>query len=214
MKRSWAAWAVGLAVAITLAAGLWLYSSRRSALGDSGLALSGSANGSQGAPAAASEPSAVPPAPAVVAPAVAQETWTARLFFPSGEDRLLPQEAPVTSGIGARSRAAGAVAALLSVPPVAPRVAVFPPEVKLGKLLLLEDGTVIVDLRSDPAAEPPQSGSTVELLRIYAVVHTVLRNVPEANWVVLLWNGVQRSSLAGHVDTGHPLRLRADLETS
>ncbi|MBP9825123.1 MAG: hypothetical protein KBF21_12930, partial [Thermoanaerobaculia bacterium] len=66
----------------------------------------------------------------------------------------------------------------------------------------------------DPAAEPPQSGSTVELLRIYAVVHTVLRNVAEANRVVLLWNGVQRSSLAGHVDTGHPLRLRADLETS
>ena len=158
--------------------------------------------------------SAVSPTPAVVPPAIPQETWTARLFFPSGDDRLLPLEVPVTSGSGARSRAAGAVAALLSVTPEAPRVAVFPPEVKLGKLLLLEDGTVIVDLRSDPVAEPPQSGSTVELLRIYAVVHTVLRNVPEANRVVLLWNGVQRSSLAGHVDTGHPLRLRADLEAS
>jgi hypothetical protein len=215
LKRSWAAWAVGLAVAITLAAGLWLYSTRRNALGDSGMALSASADGSTGAPGApAAGGSAVSPAPAVVLPMAAQETWTARLFFPSGDDRLLAQEAPVTSGSGARSRAAGAVAALLSVPPVAPRVAVFPPEVKLGKLLLLEDGTVIVDLRSDPVAEPPQSGSTVELLRIYAVVHTVLRNVEEANRVVLLWNGVQRSSLAGHVDTGHPLRLRADLETS
>ena len=61
---------------------------------------------------------------------------------------------------------------------------------------------------------PPQSGSTLELLRIYAVVHTVLRNVEEANRVVLLWNGVQRPSLAGHVDTGHPLRLRVDLEAS
>ncbi len=158
---------------------------------------------------------AVSPAPAAgPAGGAVEETWTARLFFPSGE-----RPAAGAGGAGdERERGArpgaGAVAALLSVPPVAPRVAVFPPEVKLGKLLLLEDGTVIVDLRSDPVAEPPQSGSTVELLRIYAVVHTVLRNVEEANRVVLLWNGVQRSSLAGHVDTGHPLRLRADLETS
>lgn len=214
MKRSWAAWAVGVAVAITLAAALWLYSSRKSALGDGdgSVPLSGPADGSSPAPADAA--SAGAPATAVVPPAVAEETWTARLFFPSAADRLLPQEAPVTSGSGARSRAAGAVMALLSVAPVAPRVAAFPPEVRLGKLLLLEDGTVIVDLRTDPAAEPPQSGSTLELLRIYAVVHTVLRNVEEANRVVLLWNGVQRPSLAGHVDTGHPLRLRVDLEAS
>lgn len=210
MKRNWAAWAVGVAVAITLAAGLWLYSSRKSALGAGGVPLSGSADGSQ--PALADAASA--PEPAVVPPAAAEETWTARLFFPSADDRLLPQEAPVTSGSRARSRAAGAVMALLAVTPVAPRVPAFPPEVRLGKLLLLEDGTVIVDLRTDPAAEPPQSGSTFELLRIYAVVHTVLRNVEEANRVVLLWNGVQRPSLAGHVDTGHPLRLRVDLEAS
>lgn len=212
MKRNWAAWAVGVAVAITLAAGIWLYSSRKSALSAGALPESGSADGSHPAPAEGA--TALAPATAVAPPAVAEETWTARLFFPSADDRLLPQEAPVTSGSGARSRAAGAVAALLSVAPAAPRVAAFPPEVRLGKLLLLEDGTVIVDLRTDPAAEPPQSGSTVELLRIYAVVHTVLRNVEEANRVVLLWNGVQRPSLAGHVDTGHPLRLRADLEAS
>ena len=212
MKRSWAAWTVGLAVAITFAAGLWLYSSRNRSLGTDGLPFANAADGSQPAPADGAF--AVSPAPAIVPPAVAEATWTARLFFPSADDRLLLQEVPVTSGSGARARAAGAVAALLSVEPVAPGVPVFPPEVKLGKLLLLEDGTVIVDLRTDPAAEPPQSGSTLELLRIYAIVHTVLRNVEEANRVVLLWNGVQRPSLAGHVDTGHPLRLRADLEDS
>ena len=120
----------------------------------------------------------------------------------------------MTSASGARARATGVVAALLSVAPAEPRVAVFPAGVRLGKLLLLEDGTVIVDLRTDPIAEPPPSGSTVEQLRIYAVVNSVLRNVEEAKRVVLLWNGVQRPSLAGHVDTGRPLRLRADLEAS
>lgn len=200
MKRSWAAWTIGLAVAVALAASLWLLRSRRAA---EPLA--------EPLPAAPSLPS---PAPALAPPSVVEETWTARLFLPAANDLLLPQEAPVVSASGARARAAGVVAALLAVAPVAPRVPVFPPEVKLGKLLLLEDGTVIVDLRTDPVAEPPQSGSTEEQLRIYAVVNTVLRNVEEAKRVVLLWNGVQRPTLAGHVDTGRPLRLRADLEAS
>ena len=200
MKRSWAAWAVGLALAITLGAALWLYSSWRS----SGMTEEAQES-SRFVPAAAAP---------VASPAAADETWTARLFFPATNERLVAQEAPVVSAGDPRARAAGAVTALLAVAPEAPRVAVFPPEVKLGKLLVLEDGTVIVDLRTDPVAEPPQSGSDVELLRVYAVVHTVMRNVEEAKRVVLLWNGVQRPSLAGHVDTGHPLRLRAELEAS
>lgn len=200
MKRSWAAWTIGLAVAVALAAGLWLLRPQRPAEPPT-----------EPIPAAQSLPS---PAPALAPPSVVEETWTARLFLPAANDLLLPQEAPVVSASGARARAAGVVAALLAVAPVAPRVPVFPPEVRLGKLLLLEDGTVIVDLRTDPVAEPPQSGSTEEQLRIYAVVNTVLRNVAEAKRVVLLWNGVQRPTLAGHVDTGRPLRLRADLEAS
>ena len=209
MKRSWAAWAVGLAVAITLAAGLWLFSARRPAASADG--ISGSGGADRSAPTDSTGPV---PSPEPALPAPPQETWTARLYFPAANDRLLAQEAPVTSASGARARATGVVAALLAVTPLEPRVAVFPPGVRLGKLLLLEDGTVIVDLRTDPIAEPPPSGSTVEQLRIYAVVNSVLRNVEEAKRVVLLWNGVQRPSLAGHVDTGRPLRLRADLEAS
>ncbi|MEO7794219.1 MAG: GerMN domain-containing protein [Thermoanaerobaculia bacterium] len=199
MKRSWAAWAVAAAMVVTLACVYWLQQSRRPAE-------------EQDEPEAAQF---VPPAaPTLAVPAVVEETWTARLFFPAANDLLVAQEAPVTSASSPRARATGAVAALLTVVPEAPRVSVFPPEVKLGKLLLLEDGTVIVDLRTDPVVDPPQSGSTVEQLRIYAVVNTVLRNVEEAKRVVLLWNGVQRPTLAGHVDTGHALRLRADLEAS
>lgn len=200
MKRSWAAWAIALALGIAVAAGFWLLRAQRRAEPVSG---------------PEETPDAVAaPAPPVVPPAEVEESWTARLFLPAANDLLLPQDAPVVSAHGARARAAGVVAALLAVAPVAPRVAVFPPEVRLGKLLLLEDGTVIVDLRSEPGAEPPASGSTVEQLRIYAVVNTVLRNVEEAKRVVLLWNGVQRPTLAGHVDTGRPLRLRPDLEGS
>jgi len=203
VNRTRAAWAVGLACLVLLAAAYWWLAARRT----KPAAVEVEATPGASVPASL-------PAPGVGGALVAEESWTARLYFPASNDQLLPQEAPVVSAPGARARATGAVAALLQATPVAPRVAVFPPEVKLGKLLLLEDGTVIVDLRSDSAAEPPASGSTVEQLRIYAVVHTILRNVEEAKRVVLLWNGVQRPTLAGHVDTGKPLRLRADLEAS
>jgi hypothetical protein len=81
-------------------------------------------------------------------------------------------------------------------------------------VLLLEDGTLVADLRSAESADPPSSGSTVETLRVYSLVHTLLRNIPEAKQVVLLWNGRQRPSFAGHVDTAHALRLRPELESA
>jgi hypothetical protein len=195
MNPRWAGGWVAVAILIVTLAGLWLFrkplDSRREV-----------------------RESALPPPAAAVLPELHAETWMARLYFPTANDQLMAQETPVTSASGARARATGVVAALLAGAPAAPRVPVFPIEVKLGRLLLLSDGTVIVDLRTDPIAEPPQSGSTLEQLRIYAIVNSVLRNVEEAKRVVLLWNGVQRPSLAGHVDTRNPLRLRADLEAS
>ena len=198
MTRKWAAWVVGLAILVALAAGLWLFSAGRRA-----------EEPGASSPAA---PYAPPTTPAVVVPGEVAESWQAQLYFPAANDRLVAQESEMTSAPGARARAMAVVAMLLSTAPAAPRVAVFPSEVRLGKLLLLEDGTAIVDLRTEPIVEPPQSGSTVEQLRIYAIVNSLLRNVEEVKQVVLLWNGVQRPSFAGHVDTGHPLRLRADLE--
>jgi hypothetical protein len=165
------------------------------------------------APAAsAAGPSAsTPVAPAQ--PAAPLETWTAKLYFPAANDRLVVDEREIASGEAPGERAAALVATLLATSPPAPRVPVFPIAVEAGRVLLLEDATLLVDLRSSESADPPASGSTIELLRVYAVVHTLLRNIPEATQVVLLWNGRQRPSFAGHVDTSRPLRTRADLDS-
>jgi hypothetical protein len=40
----------------------------------------------------------------------------------------------------------------------------------------------------------------------------VVRNEPSVERVVLLWNGTQRRSLSVHVDTGHALGPRPELE--
>ena len=79
--------------------------------------------------------------------------------------------------------------------------------------LLVQGGTAYVDLRpADGAGDPPPAGSNTELLRVYSLVHTLARNVPEIERVVLLWNGTQRAGFPGHVDTGHPLVPIAGLE--
>ena len=54
-------------------------------------------------------------------------------------------------------------------------------------------------------ADPPAGGSTAEMQCVYSLVNSIALNVPQAPRVVLLWNGLQRPSFAGHLDTGAPL---------
>lgn len=136
--------------------------------------------------------------------------WTARLHLPA-ELRLEVEEAEVESAGEPAARLVALVDALLAARPAAPRSPLFPAGVRARKVLLGADGTAYVDLAAEEGGEPPGAGSTEELLRVYGVVHTVLDNLPEAERVVLLWNGVQRPSLGGHVDTGHALRWRPEL---
>ncbi len=82
----------------------------------------------------------------------------------------------------------------------------FPPEVKLGSVELSADGIAFVDLRWPDHEDPPESGSTEEIQRVYSVVDSLALNVPEVNRVVLLWNGTQRITFSGHLDTSRPLQ--------
>ena len=64
---------------------------------------------------------------------------------------------------------------------------------------------IYLDLAAAQLATPPVSGSRGELLVVYSFVNSLLANVPEARGVVLLWNGNQRPTFAGHIDTTRPL---------
>lgn len=113
--------------------------------------------------------------------------------------------------------------------PTDPLDDVFPALPAGVRLLALEvlDNVAYVDLtmaevgdgRGERAAAPrrsalvlerPAMGLTEELLAVYSVVNSLTANSLGIDRVVLMWNGEQRPTFAGHVDTTRP--LMADLE--
>lgn len=124
--------------------------------------------------------------------------------------------APASPAAAAASpKAAAAASPTAAAPPADPTAAAppnasglvrpLPPEVKLGDVQLSADGTAFVDLRWPGHDDPPESGSTAEIQRVYSLVDSVALNVPQVNRVVLLWNGTQRITFSGHLDTSRPL---------
>ena len=63
--------------------------------------------------------------------------------------------------------------------------------------------------RSALVPERPAMGLTEELLAVYSLVNSLTVNNLGVDRVVLMWNGEQRPTFAGHVDTTRP--LMADL---
>jgi hypothetical protein len=132
------------------------------------------------------------------------------LWVPDGIGlRVERRELQVTSAPKDRMRRI--VETLLAPRPGQPRL--FPEGVALAGVQLSPEGTAYVNLVWEGHEEPPPSGSTEELQRVYSLVNSITTNVPEARQVALLWNGMQRPTFAGHLDTSRPLPPDATLRT-
>jgi hypothetical protein len=153
-----------------------------------------------------------PPARAAAPAGTArQQTETVVLYFP-GEPGLLyaeRREVPAAASEAARLRTA--VATLLAGPQGAGLQAPLPAGVEVAGVHLAANQVAYVDLRSPDASPPPPAGSTRERLIVYSLVNTVLLNARDARRVVLLWNGSQPTSFAGHLDTSRPLEAATEL---
>jgi hypothetical protein len=160
---------------------------------------------------AVESPAAVAPEVAAL-PSAATEPRTATLWLPADGGKLGAREVEIRSGPELHERVQALLAALLAAPAGGSLAAVFTTPVEVAATALAGDGTLYVDLHGADGAEPPGAGSTLEMQRVYSVVHTVVRNEPAITRVALLWNGVQRLSLCGHVDTSHPLVPLPELE--
>lgn len=81
---------------------------------------------------------------------------------------------------------------------------VLPPEARLQGAYLGKDGLAVIDFEPGISAFHP-GGVSGELLTVFAVVHTLVENVPEVQSVQILVGGAERETLAGHVKIAEPL---------
>lgn len=130
------------------------------------------------------------------------------LYFPADGGRLRAERRELEVTEAPKDRIRKIAEALLAGPRQPGLARPFPEPVQLGSVQLVAgDGGAIayIDLRWAEQAEPPGGGSTEEIQRLYSFVDSVAFNVPQVQGVVLLWNGTQRPTFSGHLDTSLPL---------
>jgi hypothetical protein len=133
------------------------------------------------------------------------------LYFPGADGYLHPEERELAVTGEVRNRARALVLAILDGPRAAGLMAPFPEGVGLLDLYVAPDGTVYVDLGAEERPDPPSGGSLAEMMMVYSLVDTLALNLPEVERVALLWNGLQRETFSGHLDTSVPLAPEDDL---
>jgi len=134
-----------------------------------------------------------------------------RLWFPAASGMLRPEDRPIEPLSDRVQLARRVMLELMLGPDSRGFFNVFPGDVELLDVFVSTDGVIYVDLGAAQAELPPASGSRQEILSVYSVVNSILLNVPGSRAVVLLWNGTQRPSFAGHLDTSRPLTVKRDL---
>ena len=129
-----------------------------------------------------------------------------RLYFPADGQRLRPESWELDALAEPEAKVRAVVQGLLQGPRAEGLHRPLPEDVELGQVVVSPDGVAYVDLLRPEQRTPPEQGSTQELLSVYSVVNSITLSVPQVRSVVLLWNGAQRPSLSGHVDSGRPLQ--------
>jgi hypothetical protein len=136
---------------------------------------------------------------------VATERAVVSLHFPSADGYLHVERREMEVPKGGDERLEVVLSALLGGPRQGELEPLFENGVTLGNAFVDAHGIAYVDLAAEGQPSPPPSGSALELVRVYGLVNTALANDERVRSVVLLWNGTQRQTFAGHVDTLHPL---------
>ncbi len=97
-----------------------------------------------------------------------------------------------------------ALVAALADGPRGEGVAVLPAEARLQGAYLGKDGLAVIDFEPGVSEFYP-GGVSGEILTVFAVVHTLVENVPEIRSVQILVGGKEQETLAGHVKISEPL---------
>lgn len=137
--------------------------------------------------------------------AIEGQTTTVELFFPGPGGRLFAEEREIPPQDDLLAKVRLILDELLAGPDSEDLFPALPPEVTVDWLHLNPAGIFYVDLKFSGEVPFPAWGSRQEMLAVYSIVNTILTSAPEISSVVLLRNGQQRPTFAGHLDTSRPL---------
>jgi spore germination protein GerM len=138
------------------------------------------------------------------APAVeSAATKSVTLFFVSDDDGKLHGETrEITTGATPANEAERALTELIKGS-AKDLVSPLPPETRVRQVFVTKEGVAYVDFSRD-VTEKFSYGSSAELSAVYAVVNTLAFNFKSIKKVVILIEGTERETLAGHVDLTRP----------
>lgn len=150
------------------------------------------------------EPASTTPPPS--APTTeARAERTAVLYFPGEGDRLAAEERDVPPGVEGVALARYLLGELLAGPVTEGLRPPLPEGTAIDFVEPARDGTLYVSLAPPAGQSPPRYGARAEILAAYSLVNSLCANVPEVDRVSFLWNGVEPTTFAGHLDTRRPL---------
>lgn len=81
----------------------------------------------------------------------------------------------------------------------------LPPETVLRALFIDQNKTAYVDFNESLKENHP-GGSQAEILTIYAIVNSLVLNIPEIETVKFLFDGRESMTLCGHMDLRFPMK--------
>ena len=145
------------------------------------------------------------------ADAVNRVTTRAVVLYFEGDDGLLTPEQlemPLPESEAAAIRPL--LAALIAGPKTASVPRLFPEGTIVRGAFILPEGTAVVDLGGREIQEGWNTGSHAELTAAYAIVQTVVANLPSVRRMQILVGGELAPTLAGHLDLSRPLRPHPD----
>lgn len=136
---------------------------------------------------------------------IREASLEADLYFPGDSGRLYAErrEFPVAGRI--EEQISILVGELLRGPEGAGLYPPLPAGVEVAGVHLLADGIAYIDLTAPEEPGALAWGSKREILAVYSLVDSVVLNFPSVEAVILLWNGQQKPTFAGHLDTTRPL---------
>jgi spore germination protein GerM len=130
---------------------------------------------------------------------------TVKVYFPSaGSNGLIAEQREIFDTADPGDKVKQIIADLISGPAGAGTLRALPPATRLRQAYVLGNGVAYLDFTAD-LKEDFGGGSMEEILATYAIVNSIVLNIPEVRRVGILVNGRPITTLNGHLDLRRPL---------